>query len=403
MRLLRIGLFTDTFLPDQNGVTTSLCLLADELKLRGHAVEIVAPRMPGPPETRCDVRRVRSVAYPLLPTYRLAWPGRHDVGGRYDLIHTHTPLTLGMAAARLAQRSQVPLVATYHTHIEAYTHYLPGMSALQRRTQAITRLMARHYRRAQAVITPTAEMLGVLRQMRVAWPVVIPTSIDPANLQAAPGIADPWPPGYRRLLSIGRLAREKRFDVLLRALSRLPDAALLILGEGPERRALEQMASSLGIAHRVKFVGVRPWQEMGSYYRWAELFLFASDSETQGLVLQEAQLMRVPVVAVGAGGTLRAVVQGRSGELVAPGDVDGLVRRSQALLDNEQKRASYAAEAGRFAREWTPGLVAERTLEVYAAVLAGWQPTFTAADVARFESPPAPELPAFENTPAYDH
>ena len=369
MKPLRIGLFTDTFLPDQNGITTSVGLLASELSARGHTVEIIAPDFPGYREVRGDVRRVPSLSYLYLPTYRLAWPGRRDFETKYDLIHTHTPLTLGLAATRLARKWGVPQVATYHTHIEAYTHYLPGLPLLQRRTRAVSRIAGMHYRRAQAVITPTAGMLDVLREMRVAWPVVIPTSIDPQALGTAAAIPDPWPAGYRRLLSVGRLAREKRFDLVLEALARLPDAALTLLGEGPERAHLEAHARKLGISDRVQFLGVKPWEEMGSYYRWAELFLFASDTETQGLVLQEAQLMGVPVVAVGARGTLSSVASGKSGYLVPPGDVAALVAASRALLDSPQRHAAFASQGQQFARQWTPGMVTERTLEVYSRVL----------------------------------
>ncbi|WP_034387212.1 glycosyltransferase family 4 protein [Deinococcus sp. YIM 77859] len=369
MRALRIGLFTDTFLPDQNGIVTSVGLLSDELRARGHHVDVVAPFFPEQQDTRPDVRRVPSVRYVFLPTYRLAWPTRRAFEAKYDVIHTHTPLTLGLAGARLARKWNVPHVATYHTHVEAYTHYVPGMTLLQRQTRFVTRLMGLYYRRADAVITPTAGMLDVIREMGVRNSVVIPTSVDPAVLRAAPPIANPWPAGARRLLTVGRLAREKRFDLVLDTLARLPGAHLVILGEGPEREHLLQHAERLGVEERVSFLGVRPWTEIGAYYRLAELFLFASDTETQGLVLQEAQLMGVPVVAVGARGTLSGVAHGRSGYLVPPGDVAALTRYAQAILGDAAlwKRLSLGARA--FGTSWTPGGVAERVLDVYASVL----------------------------------
>lgn len=369
MKPLRIGLFTDTFLPDQNGIVTSVGLLSDELRARGHHVDVVAPFFPEQQDTRPDVRRAPSVRYVFLPTYRLAWPTRRDFEQKYDLIHTHTPLTLGLAGARLARKWNVPHVATYHTHIEAYTHYVPGLTVLQRQTRVVTRLMGLYYRRADAVITPTAAMLDVTREMGVRNPVVIPTSVEPEVLRSAPPVASPWPAGTRRLLTVGRLAREKRFDLVLDTLANLPDAHLVVLGEGPEREHLLRHAERLGVAGRVSFLGVKPWTEIGAYYRLAELFLFASDTETQGLVLQEAQLMGVPVVAVGARGTLSGVAQGRSGYLVPPGDVAALTHRAQAVLGDGRlwRRLSEGARA--FGTAWTPGGVAERVLDVYASVL----------------------------------
>ncbi|KEF34415.1 glycosyl transferase [Deinococcus sp. RL] len=394
MRPLRIGLFTDTFLPDQNGIVTSVGLLSDELRARGHHVEVVAPFFPEAQDTRSDVRRAASVRYVFLPTYRLAWPTRRDFAERYDLIHTHTPLTLGLAGARLARKWGVPHVATYHTHLEAYTHYVPGLTALQRRTRLVTRLMGRYYRRANAVIVPTAGMLDVTRGMGVRSPVVIPTAVEPEVLRGAPPIETPWPAGRRRLLTVGRLAREKRFDLVLDALAGLPNGHLVVLGEGPERGRLEEHAARRGVADRVSFLGVRPWTEMGAYYRLAELFLFASDTETQGLVLQEAQLMGVPVVAVGARGTLSGVAHGRSGYLVAPGDVGALTRHAAAILSDPALWARLSRGARRYGATWTPGGVAERVLDVYAGVLGTPQEVPFAEGAAALTA---------RNTLVYDH
>lgn len=369
MRPLRIGLFTDTFLPDQNGIVTSVGLLSDELRALGHHVDVVAPDFPDNVDTRTDVRRVPSISYTFLPSYRLAWPTRKDFEQRYDVVHTHTPLTLGLAGARLARKWNVPHVATYHTHIEAYTHYVPGVTALQRHTGAVTRIMGLLYGRADAVITPTAGVLDVLHAMHVRNPVVIPTSIDARVLHAAPPIENPWPAGKRRLLSVGRLAREKRFDHVLDTVAQLPDTHLVLLGEGPERVHLEAHARRLGIEDRVSFLGVKPWTEIGAYYRLAELFLFASDTETQGLVLQEAELMGVPVVAVGARGTLSSVAHERSGYLVAPADVNAMIRHSLAILDDPVLWGRLSAGARDFASGTTPAGVAARVLDVYAAVL----------------------------------
>lgn len=376
MKPLRIGLFTDTFLPDQNGIVTSVALLSDELRAQGHHVDVVAPDFPEHVDTRTDVVRVDSLRYMFLPTYRLAWPTRKDFQQKYDVVHTHTPLTLGLAGARLARKWDVPHVATYHTHIEAYTHYVPGMTALQRHTGVVTRAMSLLYGRADAVITPTAGMMDVLRAMRVRHPVVIPTSIDPRALEAAPPVTSPWPAGKRRLLSVGRLAREKRFDHVLETLTGLPDAHLVILGEGPERQHLEAHAARIGVADRVTFLGVRPWTEIGAYYRLAELFLFASDTETQGLVLQEAQLMGVPVVAVGARGTLSGVAHEHSGYLVPPADVNALTRHARDILDDPALWARLSAGARAFGASTTPAGVARQVLDVYAAVLGMPRITF---------------------------
>lgn len=368
MRPLRVGLFTDTFLPDQNGIVTSVLLLADELATHGHRVEIVAPEFPDYRDTRPDVQRVGSIRYTFLPTYRLAWPTARDFAGQYDIVHTHTPLTLGVAGARLARGWRVPHVATYHTHLEAYTHYVPGLHELNNHFRIMPRVVRILYKSAKAVITPSEGTVSILREANIE-PIVIPTAVNCEALKAAPEIASPWPVGYRRLLTTGRLAREKRFDLVLEALAGLPDAYLVVLGEGPERFALEDHAQALGVHNRVSFLGVRPWQEIGAYYRLAELFLFASDSETQGLVLQEAQMMGVPVVAVGARGTLTGVEIGYSGYLVGEGDVDGLIRHARELLSDKALLQQFSEQAREFGLRLSPSEVTKKVLDVYAAVL----------------------------------
>ncbi len=369
MKPLRIGLFTDTFLPDQNGIVTSVALLSEELRKLGHHVDIVAPDFPEYIDSRPDVVRVESLQYVFLPTYRLAWPTRKDFDTHYDIVHTHTPLTLGLAGARLARKWKVPHVTTYHTHIESYTHYVPGLPTVQRVTGVVTKVAGLLYGKADAVITPTSGMLDVLSAMKVKRPVVIPTSIDPVALNAAPAIESPWPAGKRRLITVGRLAKEKRFNLVLDAVAGLPDTHLVILGDGPERDHLSQHAAKLGIADRVTFMGVKPWEEIGGYYRLAELFLFASETETQGIVLQEAQLMGVPVVAVGARGTLSGVAHEQSGYLVPPADVKGLINYSRAILDNPVLWAKLSSNAKTFGQATTPHGVAKKVEQVYAEVL----------------------------------
>lgn len=372
-RPLRIGLFTDTFLPDQNGIVTSICLLSEELRKMGHVVDVVAPQFPEHLDVasgeKGGIKRIASVSYPFLPTYRLAWPTRRLFEEQYDLVHTHTPLTLGAAGARLARKWQVPHISTYHTHITAYTHYVPGLDILDHYTKVVPKLYGRLYGHADAVITPSMEMLDVLQLFGVRQPILIPTSINPAILQDAPPIESPWPAGKRRLLTLGRLAREKRFDLVLETLAQLPDAHLVILGEGPERIHLEELSVKLQIADRVTFVGVRPWTEVGAYYRLADLFLFASDTETQGLVLQEAQLMGVPVVAVGARGTLDGVLNDYSGYLVPVGDVPALVKHSRAILSDTALHNRLATGAREFSSRTTPSEIAKKVMNVYEKVL----------------------------------
>ncbi|AWR86934.1 glycosyltransferase family 4 protein [Meiothermus taiwanensis] len=369
MRLYRIGLFTDTYLPGPNGVATSVYLLKRELRRMGHEAWVLAPEMPEADPREEWVVRVPSVPYPFFENQRLAMPSSRLLPTEFEIFHTHTPLFIGIWGARLAYRHRLPHVSTFHTHLEKYAHYIPGVATLDKYVGIMQKVCQAFYNRADVVIAPTnpvkqlAESYAIEREIRV-----IPTGIDTDILQAAPDPVSPWPSGKRRLLHVGRLGKEKSVDVVIRALAEIRkelDAHLALVGMGPERDELERLARGLGLSEHVTFVGPVPYEKIGGYYRMAELFLFASETETQGLVLWEAQAVGVPVVAVGAEGTLQGVEVGSSGYLVQPGDYRAMAERALELLQNEQLRQRFSEGARKFADQRTARRVAEQIVAIY--------------------------------------
>ncbi len=374
MRLYRVGLFTDVYLPSPNGVSTSVYLLLRELRRMGHEAWVVAPNHPEAPEEE-GVVRVPSVTYPFYEDYQIALPSSRYLPTSFEIIHTHTPLTLGVWGLRLARRERIPHVSTFHTHYEKYAHYVPGLAFLDRYTGLIPRIAKAFYNRVELVITPTraiqalAESYGIQRPIRV-----IPTGIDTRLLEEAPlPSPSPWPEGKRRLITVGRLGKEKSFEVVLEAFQKIRervDAHLVHIGEGPEKDHLKALAQAQGIAEAITWVGAVPYRRIGGYYRLAELFLFASETETQGLVIWEAQALGVPVVAVGAEGTLEGVEEGRTGHLVPPKDSQALAERALELLLDEAKRQAFSQRARAWARERSAERIAERVVETYEEAAA---------------------------------
>lgn len=383
MKTLRIGLFTDTYFPDRNGVTTSVYLLQQELRRAGHDAWIIAPSHPDAPETEDGVVRFRSVSNPLVrgTQTRLALPRARRLPAGLDIVHAHTPFVIGAWAGRVAHRLHVPHVATFHTDLERYAHYVPGGAYLNTQFHLARRMCRRFYRRSDLIVTPTPAVAVMVDAYNTGRPVrVVPTGIDPDVLNRAPDVPSPWPAGTRRLLTVSRLGAEKKLSVVLRALAdvrRTHAAHLVIIGEGPLESALNAEVQALGLSGHVTFHGAVPYQQIGAYYRQAELFCFASDTETQGLVLAEAQMMGVPVVAVGAGGTMQGVAHGRSGYLVTPGDHAGLAAFAGALLDDPDRHAQFTTGARQFAAHFSAAQVTQGMLRVYAEAL----------DLARHDPP----------------
>lgn len=376
---MRIALFTNNYHPFCGGVTVSVETLRRGLEARGHEVWVFCPRFPGRVSEDSRVVRYPSLPAPTYPEFALAipWSARlaHRVRElRFDVFHAHHPFLLGPAARRLARRQGRPLVFTYHTRYEKYAHYVP----VSRRVveAAAIRLSTRFATRADAVIAPSAVMRDELRRRGVSTPVaVVPTGVDverfrpgdPGAARRAMGLPENDPV----LLYVGRLDREKSVDRVLLAFGRvagtLPRARLVLAGQGTESDRLRRLARELGAGARIEFLGVRSHEALPACYQAADVFLFGSETETQGLVLAEAAACGLPAVAVSAPGSDEVVRDGDTG-LLTKNDPMALAEATIGLLLDGERRRRMAGRARDVAeREFDARLQIDRTLAVYAA------------------------------------
>ncbi|BAS27027.1 glycosyltransferase family 4 protein [Limnochorda pilosa] len=375
---MRIGMFSDSYRPYVSGVVRSIESFAGELRRRGHAVAIFAPSYPGHREDEPDVYRFRSVRAPSNPEFSLALPFAPHLTRRarelaLDVIHVHSPFLMGRLGARLARRLGVPVVFTHHTLYDEYVHYVPFTPP------QVTRRLTVHWVRSFAnrcdlVIAPSQPVEARIRAQGVTRPIrVIPTGIDPDALAAGdPGwLSREWAtkPGDPVLLYVGRLAREKNLEFLLEAMAlilpKVPRAWLVLAAGGPDRERLEARARALGVAGRVIMTGFLPHERVIDAYAGADLFVFASQTETQGLVIAESMAAGLPVVAVSASGVTDLVRDGIDGYLT-PHDVPTFVERVLELLSNKERRDRMAAEARRRAAELSVARMTDRLLQAYA-------------------------------------
>lgn len=398
---MRIVLTTESFLPYLSGVTVSVDALARGLGARGHEVLLVAPRPArgrqvepvGSPGPEPRMAWAASYALPVVapPDYRMPWPIPWSRAWgearrfRPDVVHAHSPFVSGTLARRLARSARAPLVFTHHTRFADYSHYLGPFAGPGRwLTDAWLRA---YWRGCDAVVAPSGDLADSIRDRLGAATrptvEVIPTGIDVDGIRAA-GAVDPrpgagWPADAIVAASLGRLAPEKSPDLLLAAVLRAMDDVarlhLLVVGGGPSREALERQAAASPHAARVRFVGPLPRPEAIAAIGGADLFVFASRSETQGLVLAEALAAGLPAVAVDGPGVRDSLRDGVDGDIVAhepATTVEGrLAVAVAALAADEARRARMAHrardDAGRFAVE-------RRVAEVealYRAALAG--------------------------------
>jgi 1,2-diacylglycerol 3-alpha-glucosyltransferase len=374
---VRVAFFTNNYLPFCGGVTISVETLRRGLAARGHEVWVFAPRLPGAQPDIPRLVRYPSIPATTYPEFALAVPYAPRIAAQVrslavDVFHAHHPFLLGPAARRLARRLRRPLVFTYHTRYEKYAHYVPLRRTLVE--AAALRLSTRFAERADAVIAPSAVIRDELLARGVRTPIaVVPTGVDLVRFSPGEATApramlglDPRDP---LVLYVGRLDREKSTDRILLAFDRIastvPRARLLLVGQGTQAEALRALARRLPVGDRIQFAGVRPHDVLASYYRAADVFVFASETETQGLVLAEAAACGLPAVAVSAPGCAEVIGDGETGILTKATPAALAEAVIDLLLDPDRRRALGRRAREIAEREFDVRLQIDRTLAVY--------------------------------------
>lgn len=384
MPAMRILMVSDVYFPRINGVSTSIESFRHALAGQDIEVQVVAPAYPAPHDDDARITRVPARRVPFDPEDRLMHGKflRHALArhAQFDLVHIQTPFAAHYAGLRHARAGRRPCIATYHTHFEEYLHnYVPAVPKTALRALA-RNLARRQCNTLDAVVVPSSAMQDTLAGYGVTAPLHrVPTGIPVEHFGTAcrPASAD-----FRRrfaipedapvALFVGRAAHEKNIGFLLDALPHAlrvtPRLILVVAGEGPALPALRRQAATLGIEANVRFVGyLDRLRELPACYAAADVFVFASRTETQGLVLLEAMAAGVPVLAFAALGT-REIVEPRRGALPAPQEPATFGAALAALIDDPQQRTVMAQAARNFAREWTTEACAHRLAAVYRAV-----------------------------------
>lgn len=382
---MNILFLSDVYFPRINGVSTSIHTLRQQLAAQGHRVHLLAPDYYSPSEDESWITRVPSHYLMFDPEDRLMRYGkalamsadlRHE---DYDILHVHTPFAAHYLGLRLSRRLGIPCVETYHTFFEDYMHhYLPILP------KPLLRMLARRLSRSQcnamdAVVAPSQPMLDALRSYGVkSHAEVIPTGLqehsfvhgDGSGFRRRYGIA----PDRPVMLFVGRVAHEKNIGFLLRMALQVkhsrPDILLVLAGEGPALEQLRKEARALGLQDNTLFLGYLDRKtELNDCYRMADVFVFSSLTETQGLVLLEAMAQGVPVVAIAEMGTKSILVEGK-GALIAPQDEQGFAERVLGLLANPEHGRALGEKAHGYALHWSASYMAERMLKFYRQVIA---------------------------------
>lgn len=380
---MRVLMVSDVYFPRINGVSTAIQTYHDALADQGVEVRLVAPSY----DTDCRapwVTRIPSRSVPRDPEDRLvSWREMRkavmkEAAAGCDLIHIQTPFIAHYIGYRVARHQRLPVMATYHTLFEEYLHhYAPLLPASWLRSAA-KRFSRSQCNALDAVIVPSRAIHDRLGEYGVTTPRhILPTGIplhrfgsgDGARFRAVQGIAPDRPVA----LYVGRVAHEKNIDFLLEMIQHAradrPDLLLVIAGEGPALQHLRERVREQCLGGNVLFVGYLDRQhELPDCYSAANLFVFASRTETQGLVLLEAMAMGVPVVALAAMGTVD-ILSSKLGAITPPDDPQAFALAVVGLLNDPARCLRLSAQARAYAQQWSDQALAKRMAALYAELI----------------------------------
>lgn len=338
----RVSAFTDTYLPTVNGVTYTVKTWRDRWQANGGEMSVVFPRSNGY-DPDAGEHPVRSLPFPFYSGYRLGLPTLPDELEAGDIVHAHTPFSLGLAALRYRSEDR-PLVASFHTPCGEYTRYISPSAALAPPLSRISRRYERWFLdRADAVIAPTPTAATVLtEEIGVDGPIdIVPNGVDLDRFRPVPthafreryDLPDGPLIGYT-----GRHGYEKRLDEIIEAVAAGPeDWSVVFGGEGPATPHLESLAASVDLD--LTTLGFLDRDELPAFYAAVDVFAFPSPVETQGLVALESIACGTPVVAADAGALTETVTNGQTGYRYEPGDSNAFATALERALDEQSTLA----------------------------------------------------------------
>lgn len=379
---MNILMVTNTYKPIMGGLEKSIEVFTNGYRKRGHRVIIIAPEFKDM-EPEKDLIRVPAIQNFNGTDFSVQLPlasGLTEALGDFipDIVHSHHPFLVGDTALRLAYKFNAPLVFTHHTLYEQNTHYVAGDSEMMK--NFVVQLATGYANLVNQVFAPSQSVRELLQQRGVITSIeVVPTGIDlerfakadTKKIRATLAV----PESAFVIGHLGRLAPEKNLEFMARAvkyfLDKKRDAHFLVVGKGPSEEALEKMFVEAGLKDRLHLTGPLAGQELVDAYHAMDVFAFASQSETQGLVLAEAMASGVPVVAVDAPGTREVVRDKINGRLIEKEDADDFAAALEWVAKQpEEAREKIKKECLETAEIFEVEKSIERALTIYGTLVS---------------------------------
>lgn len=385
---LRIGLFTDTYAPQVNGVSVSLQMISEGLKKRGHQVTIFAPKFPGYKDNETNVMRLPSLKYlnnppiyvAVLGTPRSTWKLTRE---NFDVLHAHSPASVGLLAYLTASTKRLPLIYTYHTSITDYTHYIKFIGGTGLIKRAASWFSKASTDLGDQIVVPSPKFHRLLLTQKVKQPItVIPNGIDlsmfktaknPGALRNRLGISADAP----IMLTVGRMDPEKRLEFIVEAFGliadRVPNAHLVFAGDGGSRKSVEEKANATRARDRIHFLGMVNRADLPDIFHDADVFLSASTTEVHPISVIEAIASGLPFVAVHDEAFEGMLEDGLNGYAI-PLDVKKYADVLADLLPDRERLKRFGAHSMMLSEKYSIEAQVKALEKLYTeAILQNWR------------------------------
>lgn len=381
---MNIAIFTNNYLPNPYGVSMSIESFRRELEKNGHTVYVFAPEFKGFVDENKNVFRYPAIDFTFRGVrYPVAIPFSYNLSRilkklEIDVVHAQHPNLLGWQAKRWAKKKKVPLIFTWHTLYDQYAHFAPFIPSKVASWWSIANAV-NFANKSEQVIVPTPAVKNIIQNWGVTNKNItaiasgvdegLYQNLDRTEIRKKYQITD----DETLLFLVSRLTNEKNvhflFDAIIPALKQNSKVKFLVVGGGSERESLEKQAEENGLEKQIFFAGIIPATNIKNYYAAGDIFVHASKSETQGMILTEALYMGLPTVAVRASGASDLVGNFVTGVLVEE-DKEKFAAAVEKLIADKDLREKYSLNAKRIAREnYTASICTQKLLAVYQGAI----------------------------------
>jgi len=384
---MKIGFFTDTYLPASRGIDVSVETFRESLEKMGHQVYVYAQRVPGYKDENPNVFRFTSVRLVKEPAMRFVfpifpWPEfKKAMGQKLDIVHIHTPFSVGFLGRYIAKKQKIPLVYTHHARYPSHAKlYFKEKYVLPYLAKSLCGWFANS---ANSVIAPSSKIKEELRtyyNVRESIPIyVILTSVDlnkfKQSLENRKKLRKDLNIDFlsKVLLFVGSINAAKNseflFDVASEIIKMRKDTYLIMAGDGELKKELSEKAKKLKLDKYIKLVGSVPHEKIPQYYQSADLFLFTSLTDTQGIVLLEAMATGIPVICLKDDAFDGVVIDGKNGYVISKPSIKLFAQKINQLLDSPDLFKQFSLDARQTALKFSRENETEKIVNIYKKVI----------------------------------